>query len=96
MENRPGVQQEMGRATDLIKKRGRAYFTNGGKYVSVHVFSKYLRDVQVLCDLFGGGYYQHGVGWMWMLGSAREQLKLLHSLGGDIPEALQPLKERFK
>jgi hypothetical protein len=84
----------MGDATEIVLAKARAYNTAGG-YVSVKAFTKDELEARDLVKAFGGNYYPHGTGWIWVLSSAEKQWSLLALLGDSVPMALDPLKERF-
>lgn len=57
-----------------------------GKYRSLRVFSKKLTDVVLLRDVFGGTYYRHGVGYVWVVGRRLEINHILDRVAEIHPE----------
>lgn len=60
--------------------------------MSVRVFSKLLTDALALKKVFGGNYYMHGVGYIWVL-SHRDKLVEMVSGLGTLPPKLEILEE---
>jgi hypothetical protein len=89
MGNAPSMGGDMS-ARDLIEK-ARVYRTHGGRYVVVKVFSKSKDDMTTLCDEFGGNFYAHGVGYIWVLSSKRALTEMVRALAPNVPDSLSQL-----
>lgn len=55
------------KAATLIARRGRAYATNRGRSVTLHVFSTDQGDMRLLEDVYGGAYRRHSSGFQWTI-----------------------------
>lgn len=66
------------RAATLIARRGRAYATNQGRSVTLHVFSVDEGDMRILVAAYEGSYRRHSTGFQWtiMRASTLEQIML--------------------
>ena len=53
------------KAQRLMARRGRAYRTQGGKYINVSLHAAVESEVRLIADVFGGNYYKHQSGWQW-------------------------------
>lgn len=56
---------EKNRARVIIETKGHLY-TLRNKYQSLRVFSRELMEVSRLCRVYGGSFYTHGVGYIWV------------------------------
>jgi hypothetical protein len=77
-------------ARGLIE-RARVYRTHGGRYTVVKVFSKKKTDMTILCNAFGGNFYVHGVGYIWVLSSKKALADVVRALAPDVPNSLRQL-----
>lgn len=57
----------------------------------MRVFSKKRADMVVLEEAFGGNYYKHGAGFVWVLGNRERLLELVESLS-TVPPNLEELR----
>lgn len=80
-----GTQKTIGEACRLLTTRGHAYRSKN-KYVIVQFFSKSLVEVDKLRECFGGNYYSHGVGFIWVLQQRDDVRKLAEILEPHLPE----------
>lgn len=86
MESRSGSHKggfatdKVVRATELIRTRGRAYYTRRGQSISLQVFAKNLLDCTCLTDVLGGGYYKHKQGWIWAMGKKKDLLVVVEKV----------------
>ena len=62
-------------AQQIVLERGRGYLYKG-KYPQVTIFTKSLVDIYKLKTTYGGNYYKHNTGFVWMI-TNRYQLRLL-------------------
>lgn len=78
MENRRGSKEQVERASKLVVARGRAYLVKRKtrSVPQVHLFSKDLIELDLLCLVFGGNHYYHLTGRTWMLQRRVDVLRL--------------------
>lgn len=57
------------KAARLVITRARAYSVRDGRYLTVKVFTTEEHDAEILADVYGGNYYPHRSGWLWILGN---------------------------
>lgn len=80
----------LGRSARIVKDKGRVYLSKG-KYITLRVFSKARGDVVTLQKVYGGNYYEHGTGYIWVLGD-KEGLKYLVESLDTVPPNLEKLR----
>lgn len=68
-------------ATNNVARHGRSYNLQNDR-IAVHLWSKDASALKVLKEVFGGNYYRHGSGFLWIC-SKRSQLQ-------KVWEAIQP------
>lgn len=77
MESGRRDQDTLGRAAELLVERGRVYRHGfGRKYWAVHFFSRSIPEMRLVKKCFGGNYYRHGVGYLWVI-SSKEGIRVL-------------------
>jgi hypothetical protein len=59
------VETEEGRATRLLLKRGRSYFSAGRRYITLTFHTASRRDAELIAATFGGSVYHHATGYQW-------------------------------
>lgn len=94
MESGQRSGDALGKGASTVNERGRVYKSKG--YPVLHVFSIQLVDVIHLRDLWGGNYYKHGSGYLWILGKREGQLQVLKDVKlsvGSLSDRLTVLDE---
>lgn len=76
MESRSRSPETLGRATDLVVRRGRVYTTKA-KYVSLVVYTTDYREANYLCAVIGGHWHPHRHGYVWVLAKHSELVYVL-------------------
>lgn len=66
-----------------VLSKGRFYVQNG-KYPQISFFSIFITEIDIVQNAFGGKYYRHNKGWIWVLARRQDILKLLEVLAPDI------------
>lgn len=59
------VETDAGRATRLLLKRGRSYFSMGRRYITLTFHTASRRDAELIAETFGGSVYHHATGYQW-------------------------------
>jgi hypothetical protein len=63
----------------LIAQKGRAY-QQGSRYITVHVFTTYKVEAVNLVLQFGGNFYPHKGGYLWICGRWDDVLQFIAEL----------------
>ena len=64
---------------ETLRQKGRGYRIQG-KYPRIHVFSRSKLELDRLVREFGGNFYSHGTGWLWVLSGKKIISELLLKL----------------
>jgi hypothetical protein len=72
----------MERAARYVAAYGRSYSSHKGTRVVIQLFTKQAKRLEELRQVFGGNYYRHKAGFMWVTG---KKDVLLH-----VAEAVRP------
>ena len=83
----------MGRATRVILTKGRVYIDKG-KYIQLRVFAKELVVLDMLTRSFGGNYYPHGSGYVWVVSKLSDLENIARQV--NLPELAYALERGLK
>lgn len=93
MESGFGDQGTLGGAAELLVNRARAYkHGRGRKYWMVQYWTTNVHETRLIKKWFGGNYYRHGVGFVWVLASKRGLKLMLSKLTPYMSEESQLTK----
>jgi hypothetical protein len=71
-------------AEEVVLIKGRTYPYHG-RYLQIQVFTKWLTEVNLLVQRFGGNYYKHGTGFVWVLANRQKLLQMVDALQEKFP-----------
>ena len=69
---------------ELLLARGRSYAYRG-RYLQIQVFSKYLPEMHALQKAYGGHYYKHGTGFVWVEANRQRLIQIVDELRDSFP-----------
>lgn len=78
MEDGYKDRDEVGNASRILANRGRAYTSHRGSRLTVQMFSKQYRTLELIKRVFGGNYYRHQSGWLWST-SRKDTVELIRT-----------------
>jgi hypothetical protein len=67
---------------ETLQQKGRGYLTSG-KYPRIHVFSRSVVELDRLVRRFGGNYYKHRSGFMWVLSGKQVIADLIKTMDDE-------------
>ena len=71
------VESATEQAVKIVVARGKAYKYKNCNHVSVVVFSRSLTEIDKLIRSFGGNWYKHLGGFLWVLGKKEDQTRMM-------------------